>query len=97
MQPFVSPVGPKVPMPNCSREIFELVFTTTLMKMMRDQSNKYARGVMGNEKYQSWQGISVEELRAYLGFSILMGIVSLPSLDDYWSRDPVLGEGPSSH
>ena len=28
------------------------------------------------------------ELKAYLGFSILMGIVRLPALDAYWKVDP---------
>ena len=31
--------------------------------------------------------IIVEELRAFFGFCILMGINHLPSIDDYWSRD----------
>ncbi len=29
------------------------------------------------------------EYRAYLGFNILMGINSLPSLEDYWKDDEV--------
>ena len=32
--------------------------------------------------------MSVEELQAYLGFMIVMGIVKLPSLYDYWKNDP---------
>ena len=46
--------------------------------------------VMGDEKYASWEKITREELRAYLGFCILMGIAHLPALDDYWSTDPTL-------
>ena len=42
---------------------------------------------MGDEGYSRWTPITLKEFRAFLGFSILMGIVQLPALDDYWSRD----------
>ena len=45
---------------------------------------------MGEEKYSAWNKVTSEELRAYLGFSILMGINHLPALDDYWSTYPAL-------
>ena len=35
----------------------------------------------------------MEELKAYFGFMILMGLVSLPALDDDWRRDPLLHYG----
>ena len=52
------------------------------------QSNEYAKTVMGAEKYDKWAKMMVDELKAFLGFIILMGINHLPSLNDYWSRDP---------
>ena len=58
------------------------------------QSNAYAKMVMGPEKYDKWAKITVEELKAFLGFNILMGINHLPSIDDYWSRDPHLRYAP---
>ena len=58
------------------------------------QSNAYAKLVMGPEKFDKWEKITVEELRAFLGFNILMGINHLPSLNDYWSRDPRLRYAP---
>ena len=45
---------------------------------------------MGEEKYSRWTQITREELQAYFGFCILMGINHLPALDDYWSTDPTL-------
>ena len=44
---------------------------------------------MGDEKYADWTKITVEELKAFFRFSILMGIDHL-SVDDYWSKDPLL-------
>ena len=42
---------------------------------------------MPDNQYEGWCELTVPELRAYFGFCILMGIVKLPSLDDYWKKD----------
>ena len=42
------------------------------------------------EHYREWKKITKEDVKAFLGFSILMGIDHLPSVDDYWSKDPLL-------
>ena len=49
---------------------------------------------MGDVKYLLWTKITVEELKAFLGFCILMGINSLPALKDYWKRDPAFHYSP---
>ena len=66
------------------------MFTPGLLDDIVEQSNLYAKEVMGEDKYRTWTTITREELRAYLGFCILMGINHLPALDDYWSKDPTL-------
>ena len=50
------------------------------------ESNKFALQCMGGEKYDRWEKIGVEELTALMGFKLLMGIVHLPSLPDYWKQ-----------
>ncbi|XP_064384056.1 piggyBac transposable element-derived protein 4-like [Halichondria panicea] len=62
--------------------------------MIVKETNRYAREVMGDEKYEAWRTIDTEELQAFWGFCILMGVVHLPSLDDYWSRDPLTHYAP---
>ena len=53
-------------------------------------SNLYAKQVLGEIIYELWTQITVEELKAYFDFMFLIGIVSLPSLEDFWKRgDPV--------
>ena len=94
MSDFNSSVGPTVPVPEKASEVFDLMFTPSFMDMIVEQSNLYARQVMGEEKYATWEKITREELRAYLGFCILMGIAHLPALDDYWSTDPTLHYSP---
>ena len=88
--PFSSPVGPTVDIPQSPVDILDLMFTPDLVDNMVEQSNLYAKEVMGEERYECWSKITREELRAYLGFCILMGINHLPALDDYWSKDPSL-------
>ena len=59
-----------------------------------EQLNLYAQEVMSDERYEKWDQISIEDLEAYFGFNILMGINSLPSLEDYWKKDPVYHYAP---
>ena len=43
--------------------------------------------MLGDDKFSKWRKMDVVELKALLGFNILMAI--LPSIDDYWKRDPL--------
>ena len=63
--------------------------------MIVEQTNLYAKQVLG-EKYAQFQAVTVEEFLAYLGFCILMGLVQLPELEDYWRRDEYLRYTPIS-
>ena len=84
-KPFSSPVGPRVAIPSGIKEIFLLFFTTTVLQHIDDQSNKYALDFLDEVgRRESWTMITLEELQAYMGFMILMGIVKLPSMYDYW-------------
>ena len=94
IQPFTSPVGPTQDISSSPLEVFDLFFSPDLMERIVRESNAYAKSAMGNEKYEKWSKITVDELRAFLGFSVLMGINHLPSLNDYWSRDPRLRYAP---
>ena len=51
-------------------------------------SNKYASECFG-EKSSTWQQITVDELLAYMGFMILMGIVQLLAIQDYWKTTSI--------
>ena len=94
IEPFSTPVGPTTAIPESPLEVFQLFFGDDLVQVIVEESNRYAREVMGDEKYDTWRVITADEVKAYLGFSILMGIVQLPSLDDYWKRDPLLHYAP---
>ena len=48
---------------------------------------------MGSVRYASWTKVTFEEMTAILGFMILMGLVQLPALSDYWSKDDTFRYG----
>lgn len=85
---FTSSTGPTVDIPESPLDIFELFFSDDIITKMVEETNRYAEQVMGEERYREWRKITKEELKAFFGFSILMGIDRLPSVDDYWSKDP---------
>ena len=80
---FSSPVGPTVHIPESPVNAFQLTFTCDLLDDIMEKTNLHAKEVMGEERYSAWCRITREELKAYLGFCILMGINHLPALDDY--------------
>ena len=62
--------------------MFELFLSDDLLDNIVEKSNRYAAQVMGDERYREWRKITKEEVKAFFGFSILMGIDHLPSVDD---------------
>ena len=94
VEEFKQRPGPKLTIPGVVKEIFFLFFTPTLLELIVEESNRYAAECMGPEKYEKWAAITVEELCAYMGFMLLMGIVHLPSIDDYWKNDAVYHYSP---
>ena len=80
---FTSPVGPTVAVPESPNEVFELMFTPSLTDTIVEQTNLYAKQVIGDEMYADWIEVTTDELKAYVGFCILIGINRLPGLDDY--------------
>ncbi len=49
---------------------------------------------MTSEEYDEWKPIDVANLKAFLGFQILMGLNKLPSVDDYWKQSQVYHYSP---
>ncbi len=49
---------------------------------------------MGEDKFADWQQLCVPELEAFFGCMVLMGLVKLPSLADYWSKSPIFHYAP---
>ena len=88
VDPFTERVGPNVQLPSTPLEVFQLFFTSAMLDLIVEETNRYALSCMGEQKYQLWNTISHDDIKAYFGSMILMGLVRLPSLYDYWKKDP---------
>ena len=86
---FVEPVGPRVILPPTVLDLFRLFFTSTLISMIVDQTNSYAHKVLGDVARDKWSDVMAEDIWAFLGFALLMGINRLPQLRLYWNTNPV--------
>ena len=89
LEDFTHPTGPTCVLPDSPIEIFRLFFTIELIQHIVDETNRYAYQCMGDELFIQWQKVSICELEAFFGFMMLMGLVKMPSIRDYWKKDNV--------
>ena len=86
LPPFSFPVGPtaRTKRAKTPLDVFQLFFTVALLQTIVEQTRifAYRNGIDFNFQY--------EELLAYIGMNIAMGILRLPSIADYWTTTEVL-------
>ena len=56
------------------------------------QTNLYAHQSIAIGPDPSWHDTTKEEMRAFIGLNMLMGIVVMPELHLYWSGDANFGK-----
>ena len=98
VQAFTKSVGPTFPVSSDATEVFLTLFTPELLELLVQQTNDFAALCLaashsGEGAPPTWT-TTVEEMKAFIGFSVLMGIVKLPDLYDYWSSSEVLHSFP---
>ena len=71
--------GPRMTLASTIKSLFLIFFSTSVIDEIVMQSNKYVEQCLG-EAFANWDPITTEELHAYMGFMILMGIVKLPTI-----------------
>ncbi|XP_027232578.1 piggyBac transposable element-derived protein 4 [Penaeus vannamei] len=73
-------------------EIFSWFFTDDLLDLIVKETNWYAAAhpPCTSPKMRKWMPTSREELQAYFGIRVIMGLAGRPSYYDYWSSSPVL-------
>ena len=92
VEPFERDIRPTIQITADPTDMFLMFFTPDLIRHITTETNRYADTCLtssttsGTVPYWSTN----EEMRAYLGFSILMGITKLPDLYDYWSTSEAL-------
>ena len=90
----VESVSRTVPISGHVIDIFKLLFTTTLIDLIVDQTNLYACQVMDASQYDKWSKVTADEIWVYFGFMILIGINHLPAIADCWKLDPTYRYSP---
>ena len=92
---FASTSGIKVAVPNEANEkfFFNLIFDLSIINLVVRETNRYARKKLANTRIRldKWQDVTAQELCAYFGMCIIMGINSLPRISMYWSSDSFIG------
>ena len=67
-----------------------LFFTHFVFDLIVEQTNLYYMQVnAAKPSPMIWFDTCVEEMQAFFGVIIAMGVVRMPEFDDYWSTDPI--------
>ena len=72
--------------------LFSLFFDDEVIDFIVRETNLYVQQCLA-ETMKTWS-TNAEEIRAYIGVNILMGIVHLPEIRDYWAKDEKLHYSP---
>lgn len=79
-------------------DFFSAIMDDRIISHIVKETNLYAsqgHQTQGNgsgcRPIQNWVDTSSEEIRAFFGLLIIMGIHQLPQVCNYWSADPILG------
>lgn len=74
-------------------ELFRLFFDEDIMSKMVQWTNEKGRYRAETEDSFRWQhDTSRQELEAFFGLLLAMGLVRETDLKNYWSNDPLLGQ-----
>ena len=73
VEPFLQPTGPAVQMRGDPADMFAFFFKPDIISRIVEETNRYAAQCLRGLQ-RSWT-TDDEEVRAYLGFYILMGLV----------------------
>ena len=77
-------MGPSTTLPRTILGIFKLFLTTALVTSIVEQTNTYACQMLG-EAGSQWEEVISDDIWAFLGFCIMVGINKVPALHQYWS------------
>ena len=90
--PCTAPVGPTVPISRDPLDMFSYYFDDYIIDLVVRETNRFADQTLADTT-TTWE-TSAAEIKAYLGFQILMGINRLPEIRDYWAMDAKLHYSP---
>lgn len=84
--PFNTQSRLKVTMPTSELGFFRLFITEYIISYMVQESNRYAKIILGEEEFQNFSKITIEEMNNFISLIIFFGINKLPSYELYWQK-----------
>lgn len=93
VQPFTETPGPVHQLgANATQlDFFGLCWDPSFFDLLVDETNQYAQLKQVSKPDTNWYPTTPEEMKAFIGVNILMGIDLKPEIDSYWSTDEFLG------
>ena len=96
--PFTAEPGMKIHVPENPKPqvFFELLLDENIVEFMVERTNAYAKKVIDettmrrSSRFKAWKDTCDEEMRKFLGLLLHMGVINMPKIADYWSKDPFL-------
>ena len=97
--PFHQQAGPTIDMNERMTvpDFFQIYFTVQVWNLLVEQTNLYAQQKRIQSESSVWYPVTVEELKAWVALTLLMGIVKKPALRMYWITDATLNTPYFSH
>jgi hypothetical protein len=74
-------------------DFFTVFFSSEVFKLMVEETNIYAqllrdsRPLKPRSRLRNWKDVIMEEMKAFVGLILNIGIIRLPTLQDYSSMD----------
>jgi len=86
---FTSPTGPKLTLPSDPKPVdffFQLI-PEEFFEYVADETNRFAHQKQQEKPDSVWELICSQEMKAFVSVNLVMGLHSLPSIQDFWSED----------
>lgn len=71
-------------------EAFGLIFDADFFRLVKSETNRYARQSMNEQQRRLWKAVTLEELNRFFAVIVHMSLVRKPHLKDYFSTHPVM-------
>ena len=82
---------------NTPLDFFYLFLTVDLLDQLVRETNRYAQQVIAavgprgqHSRLRKWVDTDRQEMEKFLGICFLMGVISKPSIQSYWTTTPIL-------
>lgn len=92
LEEFQQPVGAvhDLAFDSPAIDFFTLLFEEEMFQLIAAETNRYAAEKQQTQPDSRWFPCTADEIRAYFGVELLMGIHKLPSYRMYWSEEEML-------